>query len=342
MTEMNEPKETALILPFGKHKGERIDEVMHTDPGWVEWVMAQPWFRDRHPTLVQLVVNSGALADADTPEHNKLQNLILEPEMCAAAYRAVVGDAVITKHLRRWLERRHSYYDQGCCGARVGDDPCLNRNGGRCPYRPFYHEGVEAARLAAVAPYKAQIAEAEEAHKASDEAYSRARGAYWQLQSGGGLPLEPPAMIKAEAARKHTRAAAAATLTAAFDKGESAACAKIEALLASGVEHAALFAKIAEGAEIEVGGWDVMLPAPGNQDLPAVAIELKPSLGDDYPSVLRKMKARRRDSAALIVDRFAAEGATWDQVVRVFKASGFVVKTLAEVRALAMMTVPAG
>ena len=60
------------------------------------------------------------------------------------------------------------------------------------------------------------------------------------------------------------------------------------------------------------------------------------------------MLAKRQDErrflglVALIVDRFAAEGATWGQVVRVFKASGFVVKTLAEVRALAMMTVPAG
>src|SRR5580693_7231732 len=98
--------ETALILPFGKHKGEPIDEVMRADPGWVEWVMAQSWFREKHPTLVQVIVNGGALADADTPEHNRLQALFLDPATCAAAYRSIVGDAEIAERLRDWLGRR--------------------------------------------------------------------------------------------------------------------------------------------------------------------------------------------------------------------------------------------
>jgi hypothetical protein len=332
VAEMNEPEnkaqDTALILPFGKHKGERIDEVMRVDPGWVEWVMAQPWFRDRHPTLVQVVVNGGALADADTPEHNRLQALFLDPGMCAAAYRLIVGDARITDGLRDWLrERSH----RACCKLfrAYGCD--------RCPYAPFAYAGVEAARLASVALYEAQIAKASEVRKAADQAASEADSAYWDLLDKEGRAGQPsradwPGLREAEAAKEQAHASEKAVVEAALAKGEEAARAEIE-LLAAGAERAALFAEIAKKVEFEVGGWDVVLPEAGSKHLPAVAIELKPSLGDDYPAVLRKLKTRRRSGqAALIVDRFAADGATWDQVVRMFEASGFAVKTLAELR----------
>jgi hypothetical protein len=147
---------------------------------------------------------------------------------------------------------------------------------------------------------------------------------------------ESPELAKADAAKEEAARSAKATASRFLDIGEAAAQAKIEELLAAGVERAALFADIAKRVEFEVGGWDVVLPESRLiQGLPSVAIELKPSLGDDYPAVLRKLKSRRREGrAALIVDRFAADGATWDQVVRIFQASGFAVKTLAEVRAV--------
>jgi hypothetical protein len=70
-----------------------------------------------------------------------------------------------------------------------------------------------------------------------------------------------------------------------------------------------------------------------------VHLELKPVVGDDYPAILRKMKARidadvrrsDRGVPALIVDRFDAEGATFDQVVKIFAASGVVIRTLGEI-----------
>jgi hypothetical protein len=74
---------------------------------------------------------------------------------------------------------------------------------------------------------------------------------------------------------------------------------------------------------------------------------LKPQVGDDYPTVLRKMKTRpigHSDGSgrywpcdgvrALVVDRFQAEGATWDQVKKMFGSSRIEVRTLAEICAL--------
>lgn len=51
-------------------------------------------------------------------------------------------------------------------------------------------------------------------------------------------------------------------------------------------------------------------------------IELKPVVGDDYPAILRSMKAVK--DTHLLVGEYCGAGATWDEVVRVFSLSGIV------------------
>ena len=86
--------------------------------------------------------------------------------------------------------------------------------------------------------------------------------------------------------------------------------------------------------EFEVGGWDVCIHAPRWIGF-GLFIELKPQMGDDYAAVLRTLKMRdaRFYRRALIVDRFAAEGASLDDVRWIFQQSGIVVRTLSEIRA---------
>ena len=100
------------------------------------------------------------------------------------------------------------------------------------------------------------------------------------------------------------------------------------------------------GVEFEVLGWDLILSlrwgepivtSRRDHDVPTLAIELKPQLGDDYPAVLRAMKMRFvKDSCwkrILIVDRCEAEGATLDDVRWIFRQSRIEVRTMAEIRA---------
>src|SRR5215471_8336508 len=51
-------------------------------------------------------------------------------------------------------------------------------------------------------------------------------------------------------------------------------------------------------AEFEVGGWDVRIEVQpsgyGRWAGAAAWVEIKPALGDDYPAVLRQMKANAR------------------------------------------------
>lgn len=69
------------IIPFGKHKGKTIQEVQIVEPGYLDWLIAQPWFRDRHVILYQTVINRGAEPE-ETPDHNALQCLFLENAFC--------------------------------------------------------------------------------------------------------------------------------------------------------------------------------------------------------------------------------------------------------------------
>jgi uncharacterized protein (DUF3820 family) len=40
----DEPK-PSNIVPFGKHKGRLIEEVLVDDPAYIEWLTGQDWFR---------------------------------------------------------------------------------------------------------------------------------------------------------------------------------------------------------------------------------------------------------------------------------------------------------
>ena len=100
--------------------------------------------------------------------------------------------------------------------------------------------------------------------------------------------------------------------------------------------------------EFEVNGWDVKLrgkatPPVGDSTEITIYIELKPTLGDDYPAVLRQMKANSRDTdrydrRVLLFDRFTTEQVTLEQVKAIFKASGFTVLVLDDIVPVTVIT----
>jgi hypothetical protein len=247
-------KPPGTVIPFGKYRGQPVEALM-ADASYCEWLMAQPWFRERYASLVTIIVNGGVAPDADTPEHNRLQALFLDGEFCVAAYRSAVGDAAIDKRLR---ERLHK------------DD------------RRVWEAGKAACR---------------------------ARGA-WEWTPERRL-------VFAEAAES-----------------------TVNEIMTFGQPLASFYAEMVNrGAQFEVDGWDVVIDGQGPREFgpfEPLNIELKPQVGDDYSAILRAMKARMAGNGhrALIVDRFDAEGATYDQVKRMFTASGVEVRTLAEIRTL--------
>ncbi|OZA28844.1 MAG: hypothetical protein B7X91_04105 [Hydrogenophilales bacterium 17-64-11] len=58
-------------------------------------------------------------------------------------------------------------------------------------------------------------------------------------------------------------------------------------------------------------------------------VEVKPIVGDDYPSILRAMKTVK--TRQLLVGEYTGVGATWDELVKVFELSGITVVLLDDV-----------
>lgn len=87
---------TSNIVPFGKHKGRSIEEVLETDPGYLQWLSSRPWFAAKFVTLHQTVINRGGEPE-ETPEHNSLQVLFLDDAFCWKFWRAYQTDDALLK-----------------------------------------------------------------------------------------------------------------------------------------------------------------------------------------------------------------------------------------------------
>lgn len=96
----------------------------------------------------------------------------------------------------------------------------------------------------------------------------------------------------------------------------------------------------------EQDGWDVIIQSDDGScrdncvafkdcyiNTYKIAVEIKPSLGDDYPSVLRQMKRTliHPDYQCLVYNSFNAKGATIDQLKSVFASSEFKVFSFDEI-----------
>jgi hypothetical protein len=66
----------ADVVNFGKYRGQPI-EILASDRGYCDWLMAQPWFRERYQNLYTVIINHYQ-QPADTPDHNALQALFLD------------------------------------------------------------------------------------------------------------------------------------------------------------------------------------------------------------------------------------------------------------------------
>lgn len=106
------PELTGEVVPFGKYKGQPI-EVLFADPSYREWVLAQPWVKDRYATFHQVVINYGG-EPQDSPEHNQMQASFLDDGRCFrlaqvlwprrvwTAGKAVAADRPVVEMLRRF------------------------------------------------------------------------------------------------------------------------------------------------------------------------------------------------------------------------------------------------
>ena len=73
-----------MIIPFGKYKGEDVTKLFE-DQKYLKWCQDQPWFKEKYSNIYNIVVNQTIVntnVGDKTPEHNKIQNLFLDNDLC--------------------------------------------------------------------------------------------------------------------------------------------------------------------------------------------------------------------------------------------------------------------
>ena len=85
---------SAIVIPFGKHKGKTVAELLATDPAYADWVTAQGWVAERFAELHAAILTRGAGTD-DTPEHNAIQARFLDDAFRFALLRITSGEEIV-------------------------------------------------------------------------------------------------------------------------------------------------------------------------------------------------------------------------------------------------------
>jgi len=88
----NTPLPPSEVIPFGKYRGQPA-EVLLQDPKYAEWLQGQDWFRQHYQSLNIFISNLGQ--PADTPEHNAIQVMFLDPGFRLKFAMAVAGAGIL-------------------------------------------------------------------------------------------------------------------------------------------------------------------------------------------------------------------------------------------------------
>jgi uncharacterized protein (DUF3820 family) len=103
------------VVPFGKYKGQPL-EAMAADTQYLDWLTAQPWFRERYANLYTLVVNNFG-EPSETPEHNELQAMFLDDAFCLR---------FLERYSPGWaLKQLAEYWQEAVKEVRRAERPCV-------------------------------------------------------------------------------------------------------------------------------------------------------------------------------------------------------------------------
>lgn len=301
--------ESLGVVPFGKYRGQPI-EVLANDRAYCDWLMGQGWFRERFGGIHTLIVNNFA-APTETPEHNALQARFLNPDWCER-FAMLLG-------IRATLDRMKN---------RLIED--WQRAG------PHLQRELERRQQEIDRTKRALERRQQEVDRAKQEV-DRAKQPDKLAQATERVVREQVAWYEKDAAEAVTREA---ELRAAIINDYPA-------------RVAGLTWTMSTKTEFEVEGKDVVLsvvvwstdskfpvfdPSWHNTHYEEVrfdatwSVECKPILGDDYPAVLRQMKANR--SSVLLLEEFRSSAITLEQLRLFFGRSKFRVVMVADVEAV--------
>jgi hypothetical protein len=324
------------IVTFGKYKDKSVLELL-ADKQTLEWYKKQPWFQEKYPVIYNIVVNQQITSNnqnSKTPEHNKLQNLFLDPDnllkLRKSLYKNYIDNfeiklnnlindeefiALFGEHKKEDLI---NFTDPGkvIFEDKYNWDMCYYMN---TQFISFDEDGKEKIK------YKEQYDIKKEEYMAKIQEEQK-----WRKEScRGGITDEKFKKICEEKYQEkfneHYKK---------YRDGNSYYKGFVEKYL-SGYTH-----RVCGYRE-----YDIELELLPNY---LICCEIKPTLGDDYPEVLRKMKTQQTLSDndkkwaksdfihyhkiyLLIIGSFESKAASRKQLIEIFKQSNIIVKFINDI-----------
>lgn len=284
-----EPAAQERVIRFGKYKSQPY-EVLLADASYSLWLLSSMFAKLQEQHPALLAFLVNRFGQPDsTPEHNRLQNRFLDH---AFALRFALA---VSAKLRR-LAHEFDAIDLAAAWARHVQT-VLHREKDRASRMSRYEKRDSVAKL-------------------RDSLLEQARGLAFTTYTGGYSD------------NVWTNAAKVTQLQFEQDGAD------VIYLVECGAALEVTAARKTEPSEFDDILGSVVADPPrvtlftvGGRD--GFRIELKPIVGDDYPAILRAMKAVK--GTHLLVGEYCGAGATWDQVVRVFSLSGIVAIQLEDV-----------
>lgn len=255
------------IIPFGKYRGQEIEQVRQRDPAYLQWLVQQAWFSEKFAPIYQLVVNNFAPPSEETPAHNALQVRFLDFNFQTAFWYASGADEDVG-----WEILKQRFNDR----VKIS-----NLRKAPKPKRPPQAGGW--------APEKYWL----EAHRNE----VRARWKTWRIRN------KQPTLLRS-------------FWSASFED----------------------VSDVKFGLTASVGWGKAHREFDVTHDL-QIYIEIKPSMGDDYPAVLRQMKRQQQQLESrwntiwcLLIDQFASQAVTLEQVRKIFERDEIRIVVMQDIR----------
>lgn len=261
---------SAIVVPFGKHKGATVAELLAKDPSYADWILAQGWVAERFAELHAAIMTRGAGTD-DTPEHNAIQARFLDQTFVVAFLLSMDKGVVEAK--------RQGFRDSWIWWNTSKDRERLET----CKRNIEYHRRYSTSDSYNMSVIASLPPERMEQHRAD-------------LQSH-----------KLQLAEEESSGATIEARIAAVEAPEPVFHNHVE------FEH--------RGVDVVLRwSWNERGAGPIGSYGDCCAIEIKPSLGDDFPTVMRQI--RRLNASYLLVEQYTGRAVPLPDLRRMFQANG--------------------
>jgi Exodeoxyribonuclease X-like C-terminal len=133
------------IIPFGKYRGQEIEQIRQRDPAYLQWLMQQAWFSEKFAPIYQVVINNFAPPSEETPAHNALQVRFLDFDFQCAFWEVCGANKLI-----KWeqMEQRFLHRTQY---LRETAKPCTHKIAKGRTFTTAHFEDICDVRFTATA-----------------------------------------------------------------------------------------------------------------------------------------------------------------------------------------------